>query len=111
MDRKQSRVTIMGKLAGIAFMGKLLWGYSPSAGEVGRCMLEGWPREIGNGDKKRRPIVWGLMKRVVSALPSVCRGTDEVELFATLMLWMFFGAFRVSELLGTRSAEGVSWGR
>ncbi|XP_078515088.1 uncharacterized protein LOC144773887 [Lissotriton helveticus] len=33
IDRGLTRVTIAGKLAGIAFMGKLLWGYSPSAGE------------------------------------------------------------------------------
>ena len=41
MERKQSKVTIAGKLAGIAFVGKLVWGYTPTAGEMGRRMLEG----------------------------------------------------------------------
>ena len=59
IDRRQSRVTITGKLAGIAFVGKLLWGYAPSAGEVGRRMLEGWARKIGYEGRLRRPLVGG----------------------------------------------------
>ena len=109
IDRRQSRVTITGKLAGIAFMGKLFWGYPPSAGEIGRRMLEGWARELGNGGRMRRPLVWGLLKKVVWSLSTVCEDKMETELFTTLMLWMFFGAFRVSELLGSKSTEGLNW--
>ncbi|KAJ1131464.1 hypothetical protein NDU88_009801 [Pleurodeles waltl] len=36
IQKGQSRVTNSGKLAGIAFMGKLLWGYAPTAGDLGK---------------------------------------------------------------------------
>ncbi|XP_078502881.1 integrase/recombinase xerD homolog [Lissotriton helveticus] len=109
IDRGLTRVTIAGKLAGIAFMGKLLWGYSPSAGEVGKRMLEGWSRERGREHMVRRPLSWQTLARVLQVLPSVCLNGFEVCLFSTLMVWMFFGAFRVSELLGSKVTFGVGW--
>ena len=36
MERGLSRVTKAGKLAGIAFVGKLVWGYTSTAGEMGK---------------------------------------------------------------------------
>lgn len=41
IEKGLTKVTIAGKLADIAFMGKLFWGYAQSAGELGSRMLEG----------------------------------------------------------------------
>ena len=47
-----SGVTIAGKLAGVALVGKMLWGYAPGAGELGRRLLEGRSLEMGNGGER-----------------------------------------------------------
>lgn len=109
IEKGLTRVTIAGKLAGIAFWGKLLWGYQPSAGELGRRILEGWTRESAGGGQVRKPLSWRTLSRLVAALPEVCSSRWETCLFSTLMCWMFFGAFRVSELLGGRKGVGVTW--
>ena len=58
IEKGQSRVTIAGKLAAIAFVGKLIWGYAPTAGEMSRRLMEGWSREVGQKGKKRSPLQW-----------------------------------------------------
>lgn len=109
IDRGLSRVTIAGKLSAIAFMGKLWWGYVPFAGELGTSILEGWAREHGAVSRVREPISCALLQDMVRLLPWVCLNGEESMIFATLMSWMYFGAFRVSELFGTRGAPGVQW--
>ncbi|KAJ1130104.1 hypothetical protein NDU88_008460 [Pleurodeles waltl] len=56
VERRQSRITISGTLAGIAFIGKLLWAYSPSAGELGQCILDGLSKEDGRRGSGRQPL-------------------------------------------------------
>ena len=49
IDKGWSRVTNPGKLVGITFGGKLVWGYAPTAGDLGKWILEGWVRDVGSG--------------------------------------------------------------
>ena len=46
----------------------------------------------------------------MQALTHICNNGVERVIFSALMLWMFFAAFRVSELLGLRAGEGLDWG-
>ncbi|XP_078503203.1 uncharacterized protein LOC144761851 [Lissotriton helveticus] len=110
MDRGLARVTIAGKLAGVAFMGKLWWGYAPSAGELGGRLLEGWEREKGARVRQRRPITEAMLEGLLNRMPVVCRDQEEAVRFSTLMSWLYFGAFRVSELVGLKGQAGVRWG-
>ncbi|KAJ1150873.1 hypothetical protein NDU88_003660 [Pleurodeles waltl] len=109
IDKRLSKVSMAGKLAGIAFMGKLLWGYAPSAGEFGQRLLEGWARERGGRARERRPISLDLLRPIMASTAKICKSLEETLLFRTLMSWMFFGAFRVSELLGSKFWEGGRW--
>ena len=38
MEKKPVESDNSGEIAGIAFVGKLVWGYTPTAGETGRRM-------------------------------------------------------------------------
>ncbi|KAJ1159912.1 hypothetical protein NDU88_000416 [Pleurodeles waltl] len=71
IDRGLSALTIAGKLSGVAFYGKLLWGYKTTLGELGIQILEGWARERGAGIQERHPIMWGILKEVIGVLPQV----------------------------------------
>ena len=56
---------IGGKLAGIAFYGKMRWGYDPLGGELGRRLLEGWSRVRGRVPQHRRWISIAVFEVVV----------------------------------------------
>ncbi|XP_069092659.1 integrase/recombinase xerD homolog [Pleurodeles waltl] len=109
IEKGQTRVTIAGKLAALGFMGKLLWGYLPSAGELGQKILNGWARELGVTGRVRHPISVALLKLLFPVLGDVCHDARKAMLFLTFMSWLFFGAFRVSELLGLPGHSGILW--
>ncbi|KAJ1105921.1 hypothetical protein NDU88_003324 [Pleurodeles waltl] len=90
-------------------MGKLLWGYPPSVGEVGQRILDGWAKEDRRQGSRRQPLTLDLLKRVTHVLESICYNEFECLLFRTLKSWMFFRAFRVSELLAARRHREVTW--
>ncbi|XP_069057794.1 integrase/recombinase xerD homolog [Pleurodeles waltl] len=109
IGKGQSRVTISGKLSAIGFVGKLLWGYPPSAGELGTRVLKGWDKSFGKRGLERQPISLTMLKGLIAMMGSLCYDERAAILFGTLMSWMFFGAFQVSELLGRSGATGILW--
>ncbi|XP_069092652.1 integrase/recombinase xerD homolog [Pleurodeles waltl] len=109
IGKGQSRVTISGKLSALGFMGKLVWGYPPSAGKLRMRILQGWEKSFGQKGLEHQPISLAMLKRLITMLGDLCYDDHEVILFRTLMSWMFFGAFRVSELLGLSEKSGILW--
>lgn len=84
-DRGLVNFTVAAKLAGIALMDKLWWGYAPSAGELGKCMLKGRARQAGKGQRARMPVSKALLGRMIEELPRICISLQEADLFAALM--------------------------
>ncbi|KAJ1087866.1 hypothetical protein NDU88_001028 [Pleurodeles waltl] len=111
LERRQSRITIVGKLAGIAFWGKFFWGYTPFHWGIRTADL----RRLGNRRREARCRETAIVIGVVEGRyehswgGGMCYDATESLLFKTLMSWMFFRAFRVSELLGSRTKAGVKW--
>lgn len=107
-DKGLSSATISGKIAGVSFYASLFLGFDPTKDVLISRVLKGWGREKRGGRKGvlREAITFELLVRLLRALPGCCYDSSEVAVFRLCMVWMFFGAFRVSELLGTRWAGG-----
>lgn len=113
IDKGLSSATISGKLAGIAFYCSLFIGFDPTREVVLGRVLKGWRRDNVTGGRTRvlrEAITFQLLVDILGALSSCCYDGFEVGLFRLCMVWMFFGAFRVSELLGTRMRSGRRYG-
>lgn len=78
-------------------------------GEFGERILEGWGRKVGLRGPKRRTLTLDIFSKVMKVLPKICASSRELMLFSALVAWMFFGAFKVSELLGGRGCRGIIW--
>ena len=92
---------------GIRFYGKFFWGYEPSAGELRKKLLQGWVKEKGRSVRTRDPITMQRLVKLLRNLQVICYDMFEFMLFILWMVWLFFGAFRISELLAKGSEPGM----
>ncbi|XP_075688135.1 uncharacterized protein LOC142656971 [Rhinoderma darwinii] len=60
----------------------------------------------------RRPVSFALLSSLGGSLASVCRSSDEMDLFRLAFSLAFFGAFRIGELVSpsTKQAGGLRSG-
>ncbi|XP_070601697.1 uncharacterized protein [Erythrolamprus reginae] len=104
--RGLSARTIRGKLAGLAFVAKSR-GFADTTGDFRiRKTLEGWIREKGpaRGDS-RRPLKLTHLMGLYELWGRLCRSAYEASLYHAAAVTLFFGAFRVSEVLAASRAD------
>lgn len=102
-----SYTTISGKLAGVSFYGQLCWGRDLVGDVLLRRMLKGLNRSRSQSVHLREPITYPLLRQLLEQLPLCCYDLWEVTHFRLCIIWLFFGAFRVTELLGLRDQMGI----
>ncbi|XP_070586874.1 uncharacterized protein [Erythrolamprus reginae] len=98
--------TIRGKLAGLAFIAKSR-GFSDNTGDFRiRKALEGWLREKGppQGDR-RRPLKLAHLRGLSDLWDKLCHTQYEAALYRTVAVTLFFGAFRISEVLAASKSD------
>jgi integrase len=61
--------------------------------------LEGFRRTHGLEPDTRAPLTLQILKKLITALPSVCYSYYEAELFAAIFATTYFGLLRVSEVI------------
>lgn len=109
MQRNYSYSHIVKILAGISFFFKSR-GFPPcSSFFLVKQSLKGYRKHSYRSDT-RVPVTFSLLRRLMAASAFVCYSTAEALLFKVSFSLLFFGAFRISELLPRSSSSlGGLW--
>ncbi|KAH3711279.1 hypothetical protein DPMN_070783 [Dreissena polymorpha] len=60
---------------------------------------------MGINNDRRRPITSEILFKVIQQLPNVCYNSYEATLFAAIFSLVYFGLFRISELVSPKRPE------
>lgn len=117
MEEGVSMSGLEKKLAELAFLFKLQGCQDFTKDFWIRQAMKGYRRSQKHRDS-RRPVSFELLGRVLAQLVVMCSSDYEVLLFKTLFSLVFFGAFRIGELVspskkvngGPMGHRGQLWG-
>lgn len=104
-DKGLAAGSIQGKLAGLAFFLKAWGSADPTQDFRVRKLIEGWAKGRKKQPDERTPISPAMLSKLASVWPLLCANEYEASLFQAATLVAFFGAFRISELVGASKAD------
>lgn len=108
-DRDLQPRSITIYLAALAFMAGLKGCEDVTTNFKVRKMMEGMRRSRPVVPDRRRPITAPILQGLLVAFDIVCVGSYEPILFRAVILVMFWGAFRVSEVVISSRLADPAW--
>ncbi|KAM4017655.1 uncharacterized protein ACNLHF_023442 [Anomaloglossus baeobatrachus] len=101
----RSASAVAHRVSAVAFWLKMRGERDVSQDFRVRQALRGFRRGVRERDK-RRPVSFGLLRRMVGGLSGICESVYETVLFTTAFGLAFYGAFRIGELVSPSRVTG-----
>ncbi|KAJ1118244.1 hypothetical protein NDU88_006439 [Pleurodeles waltl] len=92
-------------LAAIRFFAKIRNLEGPLNTFTLRQALVGWARSSPGSTDAGRPVTTPLLEKLLKALQVICSSPAEAALFSAAFALAFYGAFRISELVGSSMGD------